>query len=70
MIWDWVAEKSTSLMAFLVALAFIAVGFFYDQFRFICICIALIAIAYGYKQLRKHDTPFERHEREMRRKRL
>jgi hypothetical protein len=70
MIWDWIAEKSTSLMAFLIAIGFIIIAIFYNQFRFICICIALIAVAYGYKQLKKHDTPFQKHEREMRRKRL
>ncbi len=70
MIWDWIAEKSTGLMAFLVALAFICVAFFYYQFRFVCICVALIAIVYGCKQMKKHDTPFERHEREMKRKQL
>ncbi len=70
MIWDWIAEKSTALTAFLVALAFICAAFFYYQFRFIFICLALIAIAYGFKQMKKHVTPFQRHEREMRRKQL
>ena len=70
MIWDWIAEKSTSLTAFLIALGFILVASFYGRFRFVCICIALIAAAYGCKQLRKRDTPFQRQEREMRRKQL
>jgi 4-hydroxybenzoate polyprenyltransferase len=67
---EWIAEKSASVIAFLIALVFIGLGFYSPQFRWICICIALIAIVYGYKQLKKHDTPFQRQEREIRRKRL
>jgi hypothetical protein len=70
MIWQWIAEKSASMLAFVIALGFIGMGCYYSQYRFVCFCIALIAIAYGYKQLKKRDTPFERREREMRRKSL
>jgi len=38
--------------------------------RYFYLFIALLAILYGYKQLKKHDTPFERHERDLRRRKL
>jgi len=66
----WIAEKGASLIAFAVALGFLAVAFVYSQYRYFFICVAIVAVAYGYRQIRKQDTPFERHERELRRRTL
>ncbi len=55
-------------MALFVGLGFIAVAFFYRQYMYFFFCLAIIAFVYGYRQFRRRDTPFERHEREMRRK--
>ena len=65
---EWIAQKATSLMAFIVGLGFIAVGLSYHQYMYFFFCLALIAFIYGYRQLRKRDTPFEKRERELRRK--
>jgi hypothetical protein len=70
MIWEWIAEKGTSLLAFLVGLGFVGIAFLDAQYRYFYLCIALIAVAYGYKLLKKRSTPFEKHEREMKRKQL
>ena len=70
MIWEWIAEKGTSLIAFLVGLGFVGVAFLDAQYRYFHICIALIAFGFGYKRLRKHSTPFEKREREMKRKQM
>jgi 4-hydroxybenzoate polyprenyltransferase len=66
----WVSEKGASLMAFVAALALLATAFFYPQYRYVFICVAVVAFIYGYRQLRKQDTPFEKHERELRRRTL
>jgi hypothetical protein len=70
MIWEWIAEKGTSLLAFLVGLGFVGMAFLDAQYRYFHLCIALMAVAYGYKLLKKRSTPFEKHEREMKRKQL
>ena len=68
--WDWVAEKSTGLMSFLVGLGFVGASLLHGRYRYFYLFIALLAILYGFKQLKKHDTPFERHERDLRRRKL
>jgi hypothetical protein len=70
MIWEWIAEKAASLLAFLVGLGFVGVSFLEPKYRYFFLCLALVAFVYGCKQYRKHDTPFERREREMKRKQL
>jgi hypothetical protein len=65
---EWIAQKGTSLMAFVVGLGFIAVALAYHQYMYFFFCLALIALIYGYRQFRKRDTPFEKRERELRRK--
>jgi hypothetical protein len=70
MIWEWIAEKGASLLAFLIGLGLIGVSFLEPQYRYFFLCLSLIAIVYGCKRLKKHDTPFERREREMKRKQL
>jgi hypothetical protein len=71
MIWEWIAAKSTSLMALLIGIVFFGLAWLDGaSVRYFCFCVALLAICYGLKQLRKHDTPFQKHEREIRRKQL
>ena len=70
MFWEWIAQKGPSLLALLIGLGFVGVSFLYPQYRYFFLFIALVAIAYGCKQFRKHDTPFERREREMKRKQM
>lgn len=70
MFWEWIAQKGTSLLSFLIGLGFIGVSFLDPRYRYFFLCLAVVSIAYGFKQYRKHDTPFERHEREMKRKRM
>jgi 4-hydroxybenzoate polyprenyltransferase len=66
----WISEKGASLMAFVIALALLAAAFAYSQYRYFFVCVAIVAFAYGYRQFRKQDTPFEKHERELRRRTL
>ena len=68
MIWEWIAVKGPSLAGFLLGLALIGVACLERQYRWLFICLALVAFIYGFKQFRRHDTPFQRHERETRRK--
>ncbi len=70
MIWETVAQKSTSLLAFFVALLFLVFAILDMRYRYFHICIAVLAFIYGYRKLKKRDTPFERQEREIRRKNL
>jgi hypothetical protein len=65
---EWIAQKGTSLMAFIVGLGFIAVSLLYPRYMYFFLCIAILAFIYGYRQLKKRDTPFEKRERELRRK--
>jgi hypothetical protein len=67
---EWISEKSASLMAFAVALIVLALSFAYPGYRYVFLCVAIVVFAYGIKQFRKQDTPFERHERELRRRTL
>ena len=67
---EWISEKGTGLMAVAVGLGFVAISYFDAHYRYFHLCVALVAFIYGYKQIKKHDTPFERREREIRRKRL
>jgi 4-hydroxybenzoate polyprenyltransferase len=67
---EWISQKSTSLMAAAIALGFIVIAFLDSRFRYFYLIVAIIALIYGYKQFRKRDTPFEKHEREIRRKRM
>ena len=68
MIREKLAQKSTSLTAFFIALLFLVFAFFYTQYIVLHICIAVLAIIYGFRQLKRRDTPFEKRERELRSK--
>ncbi len=65
---EWIAQKGTGLMAIIVALGLVAVAFIESHYRLLYICCAVIALVYGYRQFRKRDTPFEKRERELKRK--
>jgi hypothetical protein len=67
---EWISEKGAGLIAFVVGLGFIAIGFFDSQYRYFHLAVAIIAFGYGYKQIKRRDTPFERREKELRRKQL
>ena len=66
MIREKLAQKGTILTAFFIALMFVVFAFFYIQYRYLHICIAVVAFIYGFRQLKKRDTPFEKRERELR----
>jgi hypothetical protein len=67
---EWISEKGASLTAFAIGLGFIGLSFLHSQYRYFHLCVAIFAFIYGYKQFKKRMTPFERREREIRRKRL
>jgi len=70
MIRDKLSRKGPSLTAFFIALMFLVFAFFYIQYRYVHIFIAVLAFIYGFRQLKKRDTPFEKRERELRSKRM
>jgi len=66
----WISQKSAGVMAVVVGLLFLAFSYLHGPYRYFHLCVAVVAFLYGYRQFKKRDTPFERHEREMRRKTL
>jgi 4-hydroxybenzoate polyprenyltransferase len=65
---EWISQKSPGLLAIVVGLGFLVIAFFNSQYRYFFLVVAIIALVYAYKQLKKKDTPFEKHERDVRRK--
>ena len=65
---EWISQKSSSLMGIAVGLGFIAFAFLFSQYMYIHLCVAVVALVYAYKQFKKRATPFEKREREIRRK--
>lgn len=57
-------------MAMVIGLIFIAFSYLHGPYRYFHLCVAIVAFVYGYRQFKKRDTPFERRERELRRKAL
>ncbi len=68
--WQFVSQKAPSLTAFLVGLVFLALAALDVRHRYFHLCVVLVALFYGYRQWKKRDTPFEKRERELRRKNL
>jgi predicted membrane protein len=52
----------------IVALALIFMALFDSRYRYLYLCVAIFLMIYGYRKIKKRDTPFERRERELRRK--
>jgi 4-hydroxybenzoate polyprenyltransferase len=67
---EWISQKGAGITALIVGLVFTLMAFFDNQYRYFYLCIAILALIYGYKKIKKRDTPFERRERELRRKTL
>jgi 4-hydroxybenzoate polyprenyltransferase len=65
---EWISQKSSGLLAIIIGLGLLTIAFFNDQYLYFFLAAAILAFAYAYKQFKKRNTPFERHEREMRRK--
>ena len=65
---EWISQKGPSLLAIIVGLAFLAIAVFNSQYRYFFLCAAIVALVYGNRQYKKRDTPFEKRERELRRK--
>lgn len=67
---EWISRKGTSLTAIVIGLGFIAVAILEHRYRVFYLCVAVISLICGYKQFKKRYTPFERQEKELRRKRM
>jgi hypothetical protein len=67
---EWISEKGTSLLAGIVGLGFLVVAYLDSRYRYFHLCVAIAAFAYAYRSSKRRDTPFERREREARRRRL
>jgi hypothetical protein len=65
---EWISRKGPGLLAIIIGLGFLAIALFNSQYRYFFLILAIVALAYAGRQLKKKDTPFERHEREIRRK--
>ncbi len=68
MVLEKLSQKGSSLVAFFIALVFLVLAYLDVRYRYFLLCVAVLALIYGYRQFKKRDTPFERHERELRRK--
>jgi len=62
----WMWDKAPSLVAFVIGLGLIGIALLDAQYRYLYILLAIVAFYYGYRYLRRKETPFERKEREMR----
>ena len=62
----WIYEKMPSLLAFLIGLGLIGISILDSQYRYLCILLGISAFYYGYRYLKRKETPFERKEREIR----
>jgi 4-hydroxybenzoate polyprenyltransferase len=67
---EWISEKGASLISFVIALALFALSFIHSQHRYFYLVVTLFALVYGWKQFKRRITPFEKHERDIRRKTL
>jgi predicted membrane protein len=65
---EWISQKGTGLMMLIVALALIFMALFDSRYRYLYLCVAIFLLIYGYRKIKKRDTPFEKRERELRRK--
>jgi 4-hydroxybenzoate polyprenyltransferase len=65
---EWISNKGERLLAIAAGLGFMIVALFNDRYRYFFLCVGIIAFVYAYKKFKKRDTPFERREREIRRK--
>ena len=64
---NWISDRSAPLLAILVGLGFIGIAYIDAQYRYFHLLVAFIAFGFAYKRLTRHETPFEKREREMRR---
>jgi len=62
------SQKGSSFIAFFIALVFLVLALLDVRYRYFFFCVAALGLIYGYRQFKRRDTPFERHERELRRK--
>jgi hypothetical protein len=63
----WDSNKSTAAIAAMIGLGFLLVAGLDAQYRYFHVVVAILAFCYAYRKLRVHETPFEKHERELRR---
>jgi hypothetical protein len=68
MVLERLSQKGSSFIAFFIALVFLVLTVWDVRYRYFFLCVAILAFIYGCRQFKKRDTPFERHEREIRRK--
>jgi len=64
----WISEKSTGLVAIVIGLGFLGIAYFDAHYRYFHLAVALIVLYFGYKRVTHQETPFERRERELRRR--
>jgi 4-hydroxybenzoate polyprenyltransferase len=65
---EWISRKGAALLATAAGFGFIALALFDERYRYFYLCAGIAAFIYAYKKFKKRDTPFERREREIRRK--
>jgi hypothetical protein len=68
--WEWISQKGSGLVAIVIGAGCVVIACFNAQYRYLFACAAVAAFWYAFRQLRKRDTPFEKRERELRRKTL
>ncbi len=64
---NWISQKSAGLLAILIGLGFLGIGYLDDRYRYFHLAVAAVALYIGYKRVSREETPFEKRERETRR---
>lgn len=68
--WEWISEKGAGLTAVVIGLGFLLAAYLDRRYRYFHVCVAAAAFVYAYRQFKRPVTPFEKRERELRRRRL
>jgi len=63
----WISEKSPGLVAIVIGLGFLGIAYLDAHYRYFHLAVALTALYFGYRRITRHETPFEKRERELRR---
>lgn len=61
------SDRVPALLAALIGLGFMGIAYLDAHYRYFHLAVAGIALWYAYKRSSRHETPFERRERESRR---
>jgi hypothetical protein len=65
---EWISQKGAGLLAIVIGLGFMAIAYSNSRYRYFFVVVGALTLFHACKRLKKKDTPFEKREREIRRK--